>query len=195
MTGVTQTVPNGHDPTPGGPVPETSTSGGNRLRGARVEIDGRRVARVAAAACLVGLAALSAVLFVVGFQKNAQIARLHNEGVPVTITVSGCLGLLGGSGSNAAGYECRGSYTLDGRPFNEPIPGNAMYDPGTKLHGVAVPGDPALVTTAAILRTEHVSGRVFVLPSILLALLVLTLGAFAARRRRSARRQGGATGP
>jgi len=40
------------------------------LRGAGVEVDGRRVGRVAAGACLVTLAVVVLVLFVAGARKN-----------------------------------------------------------------------------------------------------------------------------
>jgi len=84
------------------------------LRGAAVDVDARRVARVLVGACLLALAALSATFFVVGASKNAQITDLREHGVPVEVTVTRCLGLLGGSGSNDAGYACRGSFTIGG---------------------------------------------------------------------------------
>jgi hypothetical protein len=132
---------------------------------------------------VVALTVLVVILFAAGIHKNTQITQLHDNGVPVAIRVSGCMGLLGGSGSNAAGYTCRGSFTMDGRRYNEPIPGNTLHPPGTVLRGVAVPGDPALVTTTGALATEHSSGNVFILPAILLGALVLALGALLLRRR------------
>jgi hypothetical protein len=107
--------------------------------------------------------------------------------VVVDIRVTGCLGLLGGSGSNAAGYACRGSFTLDGHRENEAIPGNILRAPGTRLRGVSVPGDPALVTTTGALAGEHASGRVFILPTILAIILALFVGGLVLRRRRPRR--------
>jgi hypothetical protein len=107
------------------------------------------------------------------------------------ITSSGCRGLLGGSGSNAAGYACRGSFTLDGRRYNENIPGNTLRPPGTVIRGVSVPGDPALVTTAQILAAEQASWGVYIAPTVLLIVLVglaLLVGAVVRRGRRPARR-------
>ncbi|MGA2035977.1 MAG: hypothetical protein ABSH04_00090, partial [Acidimicrobiales bacterium] len=68
------------------------------LRGASVAVDARRVGRVVVGVCLVALAALVLVLFLAGIQKNAQINRLRKHGVAIDVTVSGCLGLMGGSG-------------------------------------------------------------------------------------------------
>jgi len=136
----------------------------------------RRVGWVAVVLAVATLVVLVIVGFVAGADKNSQINSLRHQGVPVSFTISGCLGQLGGSGSNAAGYSCRGWYRLHGQRFDEPIPGDALYVPGTVLPSVAVPGDPALVTTTATLRAEQVSWRVFILPAVLLALLLAGLG-------------------
>jgi hypothetical protein len=154
-----------------------------RGAGAGLRVDTRRVGRVIVGILMVALAVLVVGLFLSGAHKNAQITKLHQDGVPVTITVSGCEGLLGGSGSNAAGYTCRGSFTLDGRRDNEAIPGDTLHPPGTRLRGVSVPGDPALVTTAGALAGEQSSGKVFILPAVLLAVLVLAAGTLVIRRR------------
>jgi hypothetical protein len=159
----------------------------SRLRGARVEVDARRAGRVVVALCLVGLAVLVVALFVAGADKNAQIAQLRKHGVAVTVTVTGCLGLLGGSGSNAAGYACRGTFTLDGHRYNESIPGNALRPPGTKVRAVAVPGDPPLLDTHHTVDSEHTSSGVFVVPAILLVVLVMVVGVLVLRGRRARR--------
>lgn len=160
------------------------------LRGAGVDVNVRRVGQVVIGICFVGVAVLAVIQLVAGFQKNAQISSLRNNGVPVQIRVSGCMGLLGGSGSNAAGYDCRGTFTLDGRSYTENLPGNTLLTPGTTLRGVSVPGDPALVSTPSIVAGEHPSWTVFAIPVILLVLLAAILGALFVRRRgaRGARR-------
>ncbi len=154
------------------------------LRGAGVDVDIRRVGQVVVGICLVGVAVLAVIMLVAGFQKNAQINSLRNNGVPVQIRVTGCMGLLGGSGSNAAGYDCRGTFTLDGRTYTENLPGNNLLTPGTTLRGVSVPGDPALVSTPSTVASEHPSWTVFTIPVILLVLLAAILGALLFRRRR-----------
>ena len=124
------------------------------------------------------------VLFVVGAHKNTQINLLRQHGVAVEVTVSGCLGLLGGSGSNAAGYTCRGTFTIDGHRYSEAIPGNTLYPPGARIRAVAVPGDPPLLSTVRAVESGHASWRVFILPTLLLVVLALLGGALVLRRRR-----------
>jgi len=168
-----------------------------QLRGAGVQVDSRRIGRVALSVVLATLAVLAIVFTVVAVHTNRQDDRLHNAGVPVTFTVSGCMGLLGGSGSNAAGYACRGAYTLDGHRYSEPLPGDAFHRPGSTVAALAVPGDPALVSPASIVATEHSSAGAYVLPAILwvllLALIVLLLVVH--RRRRAAGSADGSPAP
>jgi hypothetical protein len=155
------------------------------LRGAGVDANVRRVTWVVLGICFIGLASSVIVLFVAGAHRNAQIARLHQQGVPVTATVTGCIGLLGGSGSNIAGYQCRGWFELEGRHYSESIPGSTFYRPGSTLRAITVPGDPALLAKPATLASEHPSRSVFVLPTVLLGILVLSAGALFLRRRLS----------
>jgi hypothetical protein len=169
------------------PDPGDSGSAGeplSTLRGAGAGLDVRLVGRVVGSLVLVALAVAVVIFFIAGVHKNAQISSLRHQGVPVAFRISGCLGLLGGSGSNQAGYACRGSFSLQGRIYNEPIPGNSLHEPGTVLRAVAVPGDPALVITARMLDGEEASGKVYVLPAVLLIVLVLLIGALVLRRRR-----------
>jgi hypothetical protein len=167
-------------------APEPSGDRVAALRGAGVsEVDVRRLSRVALAVVAVVLVVLAVLLFVAGAHKNSQVTTLQNHGVPVTATVTGCLGQLGGSGSNAAGFTCRGRYHLAGREYDEVIPGNTAYPPGTHLRVVVAHTDPALVSTPHLLATEHPSAGVYVAPTVLLVVavglgLVLILG----RRRR-----------
>jgi hypothetical protein len=166
------------------PEPDASGAALTTLRGAGVDIDVRKAGRVIVGICLVALAVLVVLLFVAGVHKNAQINRLRQHGVPVTVTVSGCLGLLGGSGSNPAGYACQGTFTLDGHRYSESIPGNALRSPGTKVRAVAVSGAPPLLSTVHAVATDRASASVFVVPSILLVTLVVLVGALVFRRRR-----------
>jgi len=153
------------------------------LRAGGVEVDARRATQVILRLGLLALALLGVGLFVVGIHKNAQITDLRQHGVPVEMTVTGCLGQLGGSGSNTAGYACRGTYTIDGHRYEEAIPGNVLRAPKTTVRAVADPGKPGLVSTANDVASEHASAKVFVVPTILLVVLVLLLAAFGLRRR------------
>jgi hypothetical protein len=146
-------------------------------------VDGRTVAKVVLGLIVATLAVLVIVFVVVGVDKNRQINELRGQAVPVTFTVTSCQGLLGGSGSNGAGYACRGTYRLDGHTYNEPLPGTAYFAPGASVHAVAVPSDPGLVSPVTIVESEHASSRVYVLPVILFAALLLIVGAFVLRRR------------
>jgi hypothetical protein len=136
---------------------------------------------------LVTLAVTAIVLAAAGIHSNDQINRLHTQGQPVTVTVTGCMGLLGGSGSNAAGYSCRGTYQLAGRVYREPLPGSTFYRPGTKVASIAVPGDPALVSPVGIVNSQQVSNGVFVVP-VVLGVIVLALIAVLLLRSRPRRR-------
>jgi hypothetical protein len=155
-----------------------------QLRGAGVSVDGRRVGQVAIGIVLVTLLVLSIVFTLVGIHTNQQNDRLHNDGVPVTFTVTGCLGLLGGSGSNAAGYSCQGTYTLHGKTYSEQLPGDAFHRPGSTVAAVAVAGDPALVSPTSIVATEHSSAGVFVLPIILFVVFLVLVALLLVLRRR-----------
>ncbi len=156
------------------------------LRGAGVgTVNARRLGTIVVGLCLLVVAVLAIAFFVAGLHKNDQTSQLRQHGVPVTITVTGCVGQLGGSGSNAAGYTCQGIYMLDGHQYTEPVPGNTLHPPGSTLAGIAVPGDPALVTTTAVLATEHPSNGVFILPAVLLAVLVIGIVGLVVWRRRA----------
>ena len=159
------------------------------LRGAGVGgVDGRRVGQILIGLILATLAVLVVVFTVVGVHHNQQDDRIHHDGVPVTFTVSGCLGLLGGSGSNAAGYSCSGSYTLDGRTYRERLPGNDFHRPGAQVPALAVPGDPTLVSPVALARTERSSAGAFLVPVVLFVILVVLVALllFVRHQRRGA---------
>ena len=123
--------------------PSTESGRVGTLRGASVSFNPRRLVQGVLGLVMVTLAITAIVLAVAGLHSNDQINRLHTQGQPVTVTVGGCLGLLGGSGSNDAGYSCRGTYQLDGHVYHEPLPGTTFYRPGTSVPSIAVPGDPA----------------------------------------------------
>ena len=149
-----------------------------------MEVDARLLGRVVGVGCLVALAVLVVVLFVAGVHKNAQITSLRQHGVDVVVTVSGCTGLLGGSGSNPVGYACHGTLTMQGHRYDEAIPGDALYPPGARIRAVAAPGDPPLLSTRRAVESEHASWRVFILPAVLAVVLVLLVGAVVLGRRR-----------
>lgn len=156
------------------------------LRGATVEADGRLVARIALVVCAGVLLVTVTVLTVAGFAKNARITALRTHGVVVEVHATGCTGLMGGSGSNLAGYRCAGWFALGGHRYDDTIPDDALHRPGAIVRAVTVPGDPALLATVAQVATARPSPRVFLVPGVL-AVIVLVGGAasMARRRRRS----------
>jgi hypothetical protein len=176
--------------------PGTTDQRVGRLRGAGVDdVDPKALARFAVLLLVLVLAVLVVVLYAAGARKNAQVTKLRDHGVPVVVTVTHCRGELGGSGSNGAGFVCRGAYRLGGRRYVEPIPGNTRYDPGTTIKAVAVPDDPQLVAPAATVAGEHSSATVYVLPTVLLVALLATCGAVLWRWRRRRARSGPTDAP
>jgi hypothetical protein len=163
-------------PTPGETV--------STLRGASAAVDPRRAAQVVVGLILAALAVVGIVFIVVGINKNDQINELKGQGVHVTYVVSKCLGQLGGSGSNAVGYSCQGSYEIDGHHYVEALPGSSNYGPGTRVTAIAVPSDPTLLSTPAIVASEQSSWTVFILPIVLLGACALLLLVVVLRRRR-----------
>jgi len=164
------------------------------LRGAGVDVDPRRAGQLVLGVALVALAVVAVVLLVAGIQKNAQADALAHHGVAVDVTVSGCSGLLGGSGSNAAGYRCTGSYTFDGRHYERDIPGDSLLGAGTVIRGVTTPGDPGLLSTPAMVDAQQASWRVYLAPAIIFAVLAVTLATVVLLRRRRNRGAFPATG-
>ena len=167
-------------------TPDPSRLPISKLRAGGTDVDGRKVARVAGIVILATLAVLSIVFFVGGAHKNSQIDDLRHHGVAVNATITGCEGLLGGSGSNAAGYTCKGNFTLGGHRYHETLPGSSFERPGTIVHEVSLPSDPGLLETPSQVASEHVSDSVYVLPTILAAAFVI-LGAAAVLHTRRKR--------
>jgi len=157
------------------------------LRGAGARMDVHSVAKVALGLVIATLAVLVVVFVIVGVDKNRQVNELRGQGVPVTFTVTSCHGLLGGSGSNGAGYACQGTYRLRGHTYNEPLPGTAFFTPGATVRAIAVPNDPGLVSPVPIVESEHASWKVYILPVVLFAALVLIVGSIVLRRRTTRR--------
>jgi heme A synthase len=157
-----------------------------QLRGAGVDdVDPGRLARFTTFLLVVVLAVLVIVLSAAGVRKNSQITKLRDDGVPVAVTITSCRGELGGSGSNAAGFVCRGAYRLGEGRYIEPLPGDTRYNPGTVVKAVAVRGDPQLVAPAVTVAEERPSAAVYVLPSVLLLALVVLCGFLLWKWRRS----------
>ena len=145
------------------------------LRGAGVDVDPRRAGQLVLGVALVALAVVAVVLLVAGIQKNAQSDSLQHHGVAVDVTVSGCSGLLGGSGSNAAGYRCQGSYTFGGRHYERDIPGNSSVRRGDGHPRGDHAGRSGPLSTPAMVAAQQASWRVYLVPAILFAVLAVVV--------------------
>jgi uncharacterized protein len=155
--------------------------------GAGLAVDPRKAIRVLVGLLLVVLAVLVVVLGIQATHQNSRMSRLQQHGVPVDAVVTGCVGLASGTGATEAGFICRGTFSVDGRRYNEVIEGTQnLYPTGAVVHAITVPGDPALLSTAHAVATAHASWRAFITPGILLVVLLLAsaLALWRARRTR-----------
>jgi hypothetical protein len=171
----------------GGDVPFADAADGQpvgTLRGAGVQVDTARAGRIAVGVALVALVAVGSVLLVAGYRKNAQIDQLRSQGVPVQVTISHCLGLMGGTGSSPAGYECTGTYTFHGTHYVEGVPGSTYYPDHAVVAGVVASGDPGLLSTPSTVATSHTSDTLYIVSMVLLGTAVAVMVWLVVRRRR-----------
>lgn len=145
------------------------------LRGPAVVNVGRTPWLVAGALGLLALSAIVVVSFLSAVNDHARLHRLQSAGIDVSIKVLNCTGNIGGSGSNSAGYTCRGSYRVDHVAFNELIGDKTTLSPaGATLSGVVDPAKHSTVVLASAIKNAHASLVNFVTP-LVLALLVVVL--------------------
>ena len=145
------------------------------LRGPQAQRIDSRFWRYAGAAVLAIFTVVVIVSFISASNDNSRIDRLKSHGISAVVTVTGCVGNIGGSGSNAAGYTCQGSYRINGVRYVETIGSlSTMTIQGTKVKGVADPERPSTIELASALATSSTSSSVYVAP-MLLALLVIFL--------------------
>lgn len=135
-----------------------------------------------------GLAVVAAVLVVSLLSvtnDNARIDRMKTHGIPVTITVTSCIGNIGGSGSNSAGYTCRGDYTVGGATYREIIGSMATFSAlGTTVRGVVDPSHHGTVVLSSAVRNSSASPSRYVAPGLLgIVLVALTLALRRVARR------------
>jgi hypothetical protein len=156
------------------------------LRGPKVSINAPRFARILVALGMAALLVSGVLLLIGGAHHNAQITRLQHDGVPVQITITSCIGMAGGTGSTPASFVCQGNFVLSGHRYHELIGGQTTeLNAGSTLRGLAIPDDPALVSSASSVATSHTSSSVFILPVVLLAAFVALLLVVVIRRRGS----------
>lgn len=159
------------------------------LRGPAAQSIGRRFWTSAAAVLLALLATVVVVTFVSAVNDNARISRLKTHGEAVVVTVTSCVGNLGGSGSNAANYTCEGTYRIGGARYQETIGSKTSFSsPGDLIRAVADPARPSTIEVASAVATSSSSSSAYVVPG-LLALMFVALGGEFARRLSTSRRR------
>jgi hypothetical protein len=149
-----------------------------------VQVDIRRVRRFAMVGSLVVLAVLVVVLFVVAANKNSKNTLLQRDGLPVTVTVTRCIGNLSGSGSTVAGYTCRGAFSFHGHRYHDVIGGLVQSTPaGSTVRGITDPSDPSILGWFPAVQHAQSSISSFIAPAILLGVLVVLVSLIAWRAR------------
>ena len=158
-----------------------------RLRGADAPAVSGRFWLLAAGAALAIAAVAITVSVLSAVNDNARITRLHHAGIPVSVTVTSCIGNLGGSGSNAANYTCRGSYSVAGSHYVETISSLTTFtSPGRHVAAVVDPAHHGSLTLASALATTQASSARYLIPAAMsLVWLVIAAGYlwWLARRR------------
>lgn len=176
------------------PAAATPDSGSYIRGGGGVDVDPRRILRPLAVLCLVALAGLSIGLAVSAGDQNGKEAALRKHGVPVQVTITGCLAVSSGIGMGIEYWQCRGDYTLGGNRYNEVIGGSrVLLSAGRQVAAIAVPGQPALLSTVAAASKGKSSFTPYITPIVLGAVTVAWATGWALLYRR--KRNRAATAP
>lgn len=158
------------------------------LRGGAPVRVGRRIWFYAGVGALIIFVVVIVVSFVSAAHDNSRIERLKARGVSVTVTVTTCIGNLGGSGSNASSYTCSGSYHVAGTRYVETI-GSMSFSasPGAHISAVADPSRLSTVVIASAVAASRISAKVYIAPGLLAFLFIALAGWFlrVVRRPRS----------
>ncbi len=154
---------------------ETNQEEGTYVRGVRIgDMDARPVVRVIVIGVLVALVAITIALTFSAARENSRANTLRHRGVPVQVTVTGCQGISSGVGMGIEYWECRGTYSLAGRSYDEVIGGSrTLRQEGQIVQAVAVPGQPGLLSIAA--DGTHSDWKPYITPIILGALTVVSI--------------------
>lgn len=138
------------------------------------------------ALALVILGVVTVVSFVSAATDNARIERMKAHGIAVAVTVTDCVGNLGGSGSNGAGDTCHGRYRVGATTYHEVIGSMSRFSPpGTIIAGVADPSQPSTVEIASAVTTSTPSNNAYLAPGLLALLFVVLTWAYVHLARRS----------
>jgi hypothetical protein len=156
------------------PTPPASGEPGYIRGGGGVEVDNRRLFRWAGIICVLALAGVVVALAISAAADDSRQTRLKKHGVPVGVTVTGCVGIGSGIGQATYSYTCRGSYRLDGNDYNAVISGvNQALPAGEMIQGVTIRGEPGVLSTAEAAAKQHSSWTPFVTPIVVGAITVI----------------------
>jgi hypothetical protein len=178
-----------------------NADGAAQVRGvSTVGADPRFVLRVIASVGVLVLLGVAVATTVSAANHNSNLDTLRHHGVPVRATVTGCEGIGSGIGMGISYYDCRATYTLAGQTYNEILGGSrSQLQPGEVVSAVAVPGRPALLSTASSVEKKSSPWGPYVTPIIVWVVVVLgTPGLLLWWRRGRADASGrrpGSTGP
>jgi hypothetical protein len=162
------------------PTPPAPGQPGYIRGGGGVEVDNRRLFRWAGIICVLALAGVVVALMISAAADNSRQTRLKKHGVPVGVTVTGCVGIGSGIGQATASYTCRGTYTLDGNDYTAVIRGvNQALLTGETIQGVTIRGEPGLLSTADAAARQHSTWTPFVTPIVLGAITLILAGGLA----------------
>jgi hypothetical protein len=129
---------------------DVSQSEDSYVRGGGAGSNGPRMIQLFLGACFLTLAALVITLVVQAAGENARADGLHRHGVPVTATVTGCLGVASGTGITVAAFDCKATFVQAGRTHTEVLRGStALLQTGATISAVVAPGDPGSLSTVA----------------------------------------------
>ena len=162
-----------------------TSNGPGRLRGADAPPVAGRFWAASGVVVLVLLAVVIVVSLLSAANDNARINRLRTSGVAVSVTVSNCIGNLGGSGSNAANYTCQGHYRVGATNYDETIDGlTSFVATGRHVAAVADPSNPSSITLASAVASSRASTARFVVPGLLGLVWFVVTVAYVRRWRR-----------
>jgi hypothetical protein len=121
-----------------------------------------RVLRVVLATIVLSLVGVTIGLGIEAAHHQSRTQRLHDHGVPVSITVTGCLGLVSGTGITPSTYICHGSFTLDGRSYDESIHDSPnLLKVGHHVAGVDDAGTPSDLTLAGSVGSAQSTWQIY----------------------------------
>jgi hypothetical protein len=141
--------------------------------GAGFEVSGGTVLRAAAVTVLAALLATAVALFVGAAHGSSVRSTLKHRGVTVTATVTGCLGLVGGTGVVPTSFECHAAVRLNGHRYVDELRGtSSRFEVDQAVPAVIDPEHPSVLYTAASVASTRARWHSYLTAIVLLAVTV-----------------------